>query len=120
MIITIILCVLTGIGIYLANKTYDFEILGIIISSVFGLYLIIHLLIWSLASYDYNLFVEKRKAFVSTLENAREKGRELEAAAITKEVAEWNKTLASSKYTNKVFLLSDYIDDRIEDLEPIE
>jgi len=120
MIITIILSALTGLGIYLMIKSYDFEILGAILTTIFGCYLIIHLLIWSLASYDYNIFIEKRNAFELTLKTARENGRELEAAAITKEISEWNQILASSKYSNKIFLLSDYIDDRIETLKPIE
>ena len=120
MIIAIILSLLTGFGIYLCIKSYDYEFTGLTLTAVFGLYLIIHLLAWSLASYDYNIFVEKRNAFEKTLETVRSNGRELEAAAITKEISEWNQKLASRKYSNKIFLLSDYIDDRIESLEPIE
>jgi len=120
MIITIILCVLIGLGIYLLNKTYDFELIGVILITVAGLYLLLHLIFWSLASFDYNLFVEKRNAFEQTLKVARENGRDLEAAAITKEISEWNQSLASKKYSNKLFLLTNYIDDRVETLNPIE
>lgn len=120
MIITIILSIIVGFGIYLCVKSYDFEILGAILITVFGFYLLLHLLLWSLASYEYNAFLEKRNAFEQTLKVARENGRELEAAAITKDISEWNQQLASRKYSNKVFLLADYIDDRVETLEPIE
>jgi hypothetical protein len=120
MIITIILLAILLIGIYIANKSYNFDLLGIVLSTVSGLYLVMHLLFWALASYDYNLFVEKRNSFVFTLESSRENKRDLESAAILKEISDWNQELASQKYNNTLFLLDDYIDDRIEYLEPIK
>jgi hypothetical protein len=115
----IILSVLFVLGIFIVKKSYDYEVLGIIICVCSGFYLLMHFLFWSFASYDYNKFVTKRKAFVETLEYARKNESQFELASITREVSEWNQQLASSKYDNNVFLLKDYVDDRISSLEPI-
>jgi len=114
-----ILLVLTILGIVVAMRSYDFELLGGILALCAGFYLIFHTLFWSLASYDYNKFVTKRQAFVETLQYARKNESKFELASITREVSEWNQQLASSKYDNSVFLLKDYVDDRISSLEPI-
>ena len=114
-----ILLALTILGIVVAIKSYDYGCLGTIIALIAGIYLICHTLFWSLASYDYNKFVTKRQAFVETLQYARKNESQFELASITREVSEWNQQLASSKYDNNVFLLKDYVDDRISSLEPI-
>ncbi len=114
-----ILLVLTILGIVVAIKSYDYEVFGVMMSSIFGLYLICHTLFWSLASYDYNKFLTKRQAFVKTLQYARKNESQFKLASITREVSAWNQKLASSKYDNNVFLLKDYVDDRISSLEPI-
>ena len=72
-----------------------------------------------MSGYEYEKFVVERNSFVESLEYARKKGNEIELASITREVSEWNKQLASSKYDNTVFLLSNYIDNRIQTLDPI-
>jgi uncharacterized membrane protein len=115
----IILSVLFLLGIFIVKKTYDYEFLGIIICVCSGVYLLIHLLLWSISSYEYNKFVTERKAFVETLEYARKNESQFELASITREVSEWNKQLAALKYDNNVFFLKDYIDDRVMSLEPI-
>ena len=114
-----ILSALFVLGIYILKKSYDYEFLVAILCVCSGLYLLIHLLLWSLASYEYNKFVTKRKAFVETLQYARKNESKFELASITKEVSEWNQRLESSKYDNNVFLLKDYIDDRVMYLAPI-
>ena len=119
MITLIILIVLVAIGGYLTTK-WDYEVLGIIMCLIFGLWLIIHFFAWGLVSYKYGLFVEKRNAFEQTLQFARENGNEYETAAIVKDVAEWNQKLAEYKYDNKTIFLDQYFDDRIELLEPIK
>lgn len=115
----IILSVLFIVGVLIVNKSYDYEFLGIVICVCSGLYLLLHILLWSISSYEYDKFVTKRKAFVETLEYARKNETQFELASITREVSEWNKKLASSKYDNNVFLLKDYVDDRVTSLEPI-
>lgn len=119
MITLIILIVLVAIGGYLTTK-WDYDVLGTIICVIFGFWLIIHSLLWGLVSYEYGLFVEKRNAFEQTLQVARENGNEYETAAIIKEVAQWNVKLAEAKYDNKTMYFDQYIDDRVELLEPIK
>jgi len=119
MITLIILIVLIAIGGYLTTK-WDYEGLGIIMCAIFGLWLIMHSFCWGLVSYEYGLFVEKRNAFEQTLNEARNNGNEYETAAIVKEVAQWNQKLAEYKYDNKTIFFDQYIDDRIELLEPIK
>ena len=114
-----ILSVLFIAGFLIVKKSYDYEVLGIIICFCSGFYLLMHVLFWSLSSYDFNKFVTKREAFVETLKYARKNESQFELASITREVSEWNQQLASSKYDNNVFLLKDYVDDRISTLEPI-
>ncbi len=118
MITLIILIVLIAIGGYLTTKL-DYWELGIIMCSISGLWLIIHTFCLGLVSYEYGLFVEKRNAFEYTLQVSRENGNEYETAAIVKEVAQWNVKLAKYKYNNKTLYFDQYIDDRIEFLEPI-
>ena len=115
----LILSVLFVLGIIILKKSYDYEFSGVILSLIASIYLIYHTLLWSLASYDYNKFVTKRKAFIETLEYARKNKSQFELVSITREVSEWNQQLESSKYDNTVFLLKDYVDDRIMYLEPI-
>lgn len=119
MLILIILLFLLILGIILTNHIYNFEFPGLLITVVSGIYLFVHVLCWSLASYDYDQFVVKRQAFVETLEYARKNENSFELAAISREISEWNQKLASLQYDNNVFLLKDYIDDRIITLEPI-
>lgn len=119
MIILILLVLLFGIGFYLVKNTYNYDILGVILCICAGMYIIIHILFWSTASYDYGIFVAKREAFVETLNEARKNNNPLELAAITKEVSGWNQDLAEKKYNLKVFLLKNYVDKRVEKLQPI-
>lgn len=119
MIILISLVLLFFVGFFIAKKSYDFEFLGIVISGIAGMYILIHVLFWATASYDYGVFVAKREAFVETLNAARENNNPLELAAITKEVSDWNQQLAASKYNRSVFMLKDYTDPRIKYLQPI-
>ena len=119
MITIIILIGLVSIGGYLTTK-WDYDMLGVMMCVIFGIYLIIHSLAFGLVSYEYGLFVEKRNAFELTLKEAREGGNEYETAAIVKEVAIWNVKLAEHKYDNKTMFFDQYIDDRVEMLEPIK
>jgi hypothetical protein len=114
--IFIILLALIIIGIVLFVNNEPF---GVLLCGFSSVYLLTHLFLWGLASYQYNIFVVKRKAFVETLKTARENKRNYELAAISREVSEWNQDLAQAKYQNSIFILKDYIDDRVEKLHPI-
>lgn len=118
MIILSILTIALFISLYIAYKNGG--LLTIIISMLIGMYLVIHVVLWSIAGYDYGKFVSKRAAFVETLENARRGDHPMEVAAITKEVSEWNEELAERKYNLSIFLLHNYVDKRTNNLEPIK
>jgi len=120
MITLIILIILTSIGIYLTIKCWDYEVLGAFMSTVFGLWLLIHSICLLTVSYGFEMFVVKRTAFAKTLNDSRKNGNDYETAAIVKEVAEWNVKLAEYKYDNTTLYFDQFIDDRIDTLEPIE
>lgn len=115
----VILIILIVIGIFLM-RSCDYDFHGFMMCLVFGFWLVMHLIAWSLSSYEYGLFLEKRNAFEQTLNEARKNGNEYETAAIVKEVAEWNQKLAEIKYDNKTLFYDQYIDDRIEMVKPIK
>lgn len=84
-----------------------------------GMALLIHLALLLTKEYTYGKWVAEREAFTQTLAEARENGSEIERAAIVREVAEWNARLAKAKYDNAHWLLGQYVDDRVDSLEPI-
>lgn len=122
MITAIILIVLIILGIYLLIKEYEigFVMTGVMLVVISLVLLLIHIPSVALKSYDYEVMKTKRDSFERTLKNARENGNEYETAAIVKEIANWNQSLAVYKYQNKTLFLDQYIDDRIDELEFIE
>lgn len=125
MITFIILGVLIITAIIMYRKSFNNyddirEYISIAIIVFAGTYLLFHTVFFSMKSYDYELFVEERSAFEETLKNSRENGCDLETATIVKEVSEWNVLLANCKYKNKTLFFDQYIDDRIETLNPIK
>jgi CBS domain containing-hemolysin-like protein len=120
MIILIILTALLVFGVRLFWKSYSYDFIGIVLAVCAGLYLFFHIVMWALASYNYNIMNVKRASFIQTLENTRSTNNPIELAAITKDISEWNQELAAEKYNNTVYLLQDYTDDRIMSLEPIK
>ena len=116
MTICLVLIGLIVFGILLSRID---DLFGTLICTVAGILLSLHLGGWAFASYEYELFVERRNAFESTLKQSREQQREYETAAIIKVVSEWNVELAEYQYNNNTWLFDAYIDDRIELLEPI-
>ncbi len=122
---TIIALSVLSLGIFLlmwGRKDYSrmgAEVSGAIMSLFTLIFLLIHMISIGLSSYNYHVMVKKRDAFELTLKEARESGNELEAAAIVKEVAEWNVWLANQQYDNTTLFFDPYIDDRIDSLKPI-
>lgn len=57
---------------------------------------------------------------MSTLNNSRENGNELEVAAIVNNISKWNEELSQTQYENTLFFIDDYIDDRVDSLKPIK
>ena len=115
----IILIVLFIFGAYLSEET-DYIELGAIIAVVCVALFIANIVGWTSTSYRYNVLEIERNSFVSTLKHARENGSELEVATIVRDIVKWNKELMVYKYQNKIFILGNYIDDRVELLEPIK
>ena len=117
MITLTILIVVIGVGIYLERIGV---VWGIILCVVFGACLLMHIPGMLLKTYAYNQFVVKRNAFQETIVNARKNKNQYEVAAISQEIAKFNIELAEAKYDNSTFFLDQYVDDRIESLEPIK
>lgn len=123
MIILSILLILYLIGILLVRHSYGGDIqnvAGFLLVILSSCYLLFHTVEWATATYDYNKFVAKRNAFISTLETARSLDNNIELAAIAKDISQWNQDLAEAQYQNSLFLLTDYIDDRVNNLTPIK
>lgn len=122
MTILLILIAILALSVFIAEKTYNdyFFFMAGTLSFVSGAYLLIHVIAWSLASYDYNIFVTKRQAFIQTLNEARKNNNQIELASLTTKVSEWNQDLAERKYDRTTFLLKHYIDKRFESLHPIK
>ena len=72
--------------------------------------------------YDHNL-LERYNAVKQTIATAREKGEttDLERAALTKEILNWNARIASKKYWNNTFWFDVcHVDEVLDQLEPLE
>ena len=114
--LVIILSCLIAIGFILYIKGYR---IGEYIYLPSLIYLISHVTVWSLSSYEYNMFVAKRAVVIEALNSARQRNNNYELASISREVLKLNHELAQKKYQNSVFLAKDFIDDRVEMLQPI-
>lgn len=119
MITFIILIALVSLGVYLISK-FEYEPYGVILLIVSGVWLIIHSICFGTSTYEYEQFITQRDAFEATLNSSRNSGNSYETAAIVSDVSEWNIKLSEMKYDNKTLMLGQYVDDRIELLEPIK
>jgi len=121
MVTFIVLTVLIVLSVVVIKRTkHDFiEFSLFILAFLCTIFLIIHSLSWGFKSFNYEIFATQRDSFELTLKDARERGSEYETATITKEVAQWNTTLATDKYMNNHWFFGQYVDDRIQTLEPI-
>ena len=119
MLILLGLTVLTIVGIVLMSN-YNTEFLGVIIVTIFGLALLVSLTIIGVNQAIGVSKVEEYNAFVKTLELARNNEEiELERAAVTSKVVEWNQYIASAKYWNDG-LLDIFVHDGVAGLDYIE
>lgn len=121
--ITLIALLLLSIVFFIcAKKTYNdfWEFCSFLLGCFFTIWVIGHSISYFTKSYSFNKFIVKRESFVNSLEESRKNGRELESATILKEISDFNQQLASDKYDNKIWFFDQYIDDRIETVEPIK
>lgn len=125
---TIILLAFTIGCFYLVNKSEDIKfirLLGLdfalgILGSIGVFIFIVHLFLSLTKGVDYNSLLNKRVSIINSLDKAREISNNLESAAILKEIIDFNTKIADAKYTNKTFFFGQYIDDRVEGIEPIK
>lgn len=123
MITLFILLTLAVLFTVIAKKTnYEvgLEIFSTISAGLFYFWALVHSICIFTADYDFEKLAVKRQSFVESLEYSRKNGKELESATILKEITDFNQQLASEKYDNNHWYLGQFIDDRIETLEPIK
>jgi hypothetical protein len=125
MVLIIFGTVITALGAYLGNKNFNYRleylnILGFIISVLFGVLTLFLIVGGACQGYEYNSFVVQRDAFETTLLISRAEGRALESATMSVEVSVWNKKLALFKYKNTLFFIKDMVDDRFNSLKNIQ
>ena len=120
LVVVVVLVVLIGIGYYLIEKTYDFDILGIglVVTGIFFLFL--HVIGLSLTTYGYLQFETQVQITQQTINSARENNNTIELAAISQSVVGMNQQIADKKFDNKTLILDMYIDDRIDTLSYIK
>lgn len=101
MIVLIISSIMFLVGLVLIFFISDGEALGALLSIIGGITLIITL-ICGLTSYaDSKAEIQRYYAIKQTIENSRDNSTsEVERAAVTKGIAEYNAKLASLKYWN--------------------
>jgi len=120
LLVGVALVLLIGIGYYLIEKTYDFELLGLflIVGGIFLLFL--HVIVMSMTTYGYLQFETKVQITQQTINSARENNNTIELAAISQSVVGMNQQIADKKFDNKTLILDMYIDDRIDTLSYIK
>lgn len=74
---------------------------------------------WLSVNYRYEMHIAERNSFIESLKVARLNKNSIELAAISKDIIEYNKDLAVTKFENQG-LFDCYIDDRFMDLKPIK
>lgn len=119
LIIVAILCALACWYFYDTDYNFVFSVFGTMLAMTIA-YMIVHVCLWATASYRYKCLVVEREVIAMTLEHARSSENNIELAAITKNLCEFNSKLAEEKLDNSVFLLKDYVDDRVMDIKPIQ
>lgn len=82
-------------------------------------FLIFHTYCICTRSYDYEVFLTKRKAIEETLIEARKNKNNIELTSVIKEVIDFNKELNEIQYKNTT-IFDVYIDDRFNNLKKLK
>jgi ATP/ADP translocase len=118
-ILTIILTVLTVVGICMANS-YNFDVLGAIIACFAGVFLLIEVIVWPLCYYSTKGEIQQYYSVKQTIEDARDRDIDsIERAALTQKIIEANNWLAGNQYWNTT-IFDKAIPDEIETLKPLK
>jgi len=120
LIIGVVLVVLIGIGYYLVEVTYNYEVLGVVIF-VFGAFLLfVHIVGLSCMGYSYRTLETKVQITQQTINLARENNSEVELAAISQSIVSVNQEIALERLSNTTFIVGMWTDDRIDTLSYIK
>jgi preprotein translocase subunit SecF len=104
------------IGIITKNSINDFSF-SLIIGTL--ILFIVSLLVVLTKGYEYNKFKHQKEAIEQTINYSRENNIN-ENYTVTEKIIEWNSELSKKQYQNTIWILDEYIDDRIMDLKPIK
>ncbi|WP_368900777.1 hypothetical protein [Oceanobacillus oncorhynchi] len=123
MIILIGLAILTVIGLIIirySSYISNWDTVGFFITMISGVLLAISLIVLPLNYYGTKAEVDRYNALQETIENSRSGDMsDIERAALTSEIADYNKDLASIKYWNNT-IFDIYIYDGLAELEFLE
>lgn len=121
LILTAVVIVFIIIAVLFDHNDVEFLAgVSMVIAVIALIWLVIHVICWSTASYNYRCFVAKRNAFEQTLHDCRATGNQYETATIVKEVSDWNETLAEKKIDLNTFVYGSYEVEEILTLKPIK
>lgn len=119
MILLILSIVFIAVGIGLLR--IDWEFTGITFAGLGAIALATIAIIWPVNYYGSVAEVDRYHALKETIEQARQgEVSEMERAALTQKMAEYNADLASVKYWNNTKLFDDFIADELAELEPLK
>ena len=110
------------VGIFVAVKTYNFELemAGVTVALVSGIVLFVALVCWPLNYYGWQADIEAYNSINETIESSRQDEMSaIERAALTTTIAGINAKIAKGKYWKQT-IFSVYIPDEVMDLEPIK
>jgi hypothetical protein len=109
-----------AIGIYLILD-YDTELFGGILLSLCTIAFFLAALIIPSERYKTRVSMVEYEAFKQTVNQSRSKEiSEIERAAITTEISQWNQWISATKYKNNTWFFDWTIPDDVMDLQPFK
>lgn len=115
LILGIALIIIGAKFIHADGIAFLFVIIGILTL----VFCIVHGIFCSVRGYYYTSVIQERNAIIETLKHARINNDEIERAAITSDILEFNKGLAQLKVNQKTFFIGYHIDPRVVNIKPI-
>ena len=119
LILVAVLAILLCIHFTTKDNIYLFALFGTLFLAAVA-YLVIHIGLWSTAGNRYESLVIERQAIVLTLEHARATENNIELAAITRTICDYNAKLSQEKLLAKRFFTKDYVDERTLEINFIQ
>ena len=119
LILVAVLAILLCIYFTTKDNIYLFALFGTLFLAAVA-YLVIHIGLWFTAGNRYESLVIERQAIVLTLEHARATENNIELAAITRTICDYNVKLSQEKLLAKRFFTKDYVDERTLEINFIQ